>query len=709
MAKLPEDFSLSPDFSFTSYEEWKSAAEKELKGADFEKKLFTRTYEGITLKPIYTREDTKNLDFLLSKPGFPHFIRGVLSCGYLCREWEINQFLSYPSAFETNKALKQDIEKGQNVITIKPDIAFKTASIPSPDSGIGVDGTSIFNLNDFCNLLSGIDITKYPIYIDCGYGGLFALALLEAHIKKENLDPLKVRGGIEIDPYGFAVRYGYLPAEVDTIFDCMKMVTEYCQENLPNLFTININSTHYHNAGATAVQELAFSLATAVDYINMLLDRGLDINTIASRIKFTFGTGPSFFTEIAKLRAARILWNNVIQHYNGSEESSKMFIHSVTSEYNLTLTDPYVNMLRTTTETFSAIIGGANSITTHPFDLKFGLADEFARRIARNTQIILKEEAHLGQVIDPAGGSYYVETLTEQIAQLVWKKFQEIVSNGGMYKLLSDSSVQKELTETNKFRLENYKKRKDVLIGTNLYTNLKEQTPKFKTFNQKKFAVKRIEELTQQRAESDIKSQLEKIKVASQEGVSELLGAIVDALSAGATISEVSSVLRDGKEKRVEIPVLQIVSPADLFFALRQKSLKIKDNTGKPPAVYLIPYGTLAEYKTRADFVKEFFEVGGFNVIYPSGFRTISSVIENTKSFEGKVFVICSSDKTYKEIVPPLTETIKKTYSGTIVILAGYPKEDVDTYRKAGVDNFIYLGDDVYSKLNSILELINIQ
>ncbi|MGB9697694.1 MAG: methylmalonyl-CoA mutase family protein [Ignavibacteria bacterium] len=708
MTKLPENFSVSSDFSSISYEEWKSVAEKELKGADFKKKLFTTTYEGITLKPIYTREDIENLEFLLTKPGFPNFVRGISSCGYLCKEWEINQFLPYPSPRKANEALKQDIEKGQNVITIKPDLAFKTASIPSADSGVGVDGTSIFNLNDFCNLLSGINIIKYPLYIDSGYGGLFALALLAAYIKKGNFDPVKVRGGIEIDPYGFAVHYGYLPAELNIIFDCMKMVTEYCKNNLPNLFTININSTPYHNAGATAIQELAFSLATAVEYINMLLDRGLDIGTIAPRIKFTFGTGPFFFTEIAKLRAARILWNNIIQHYGGSEEDSKMFIHSVTSEYNLTFTDPYVNMLRTTTETFSAIVGGANSITTHPFDLKFGLTDEFGRRIARNTQIILKEEAHLGQVVDPAGGSYYVEALTEEIARLVWKKFQDIVSNGGMYKLLLSSLIQKEVAETNNLRLENYKKRKDVLIGTNLYANLKEQTPEFKTLNYNEFATQRIEELAQHRKQSEIKPQeFEKIKLANQKGVPELIRTMVNALLAGAAISEISSVLRDGKEKKIEFSVLQVVSPANLFFNLRQKSLKIKETTGKLPAVYLIPYGRLSEYKARADFAKEFFEVGGFNVIYPSGFSTISKVIEDSKSFEGKVFVICSDDKTYKEIVPSLTDAIKKVYSGAIVILAGYPKEDVDTYRKSGVDNFIYLGDDVYSKLNSILELIN--
>jgi len=706
MTKLPKDFSLSSDFNSTTYEEWKTVAEKELKGVDFEKKLFTTTYEGITLKPIYTREDLKNLEFLISKPGFPNFVRGTSSCGYLCKEWEINQFLPYPSPKEANEALKQDIEKGQNVITIKPDLTFKTASVPTTESGIGVDGTSIFDLNDFYNLLSGINIIEYPLYIDSGYGGLLALSLLSAYIRKENIDPAKVRGGIEIDPYGFAVQYGYLPTELNTIFDCMKITTEYCKNNLPNLFSININSTHYHNAGATAIQELAYSLATAVEYINMLLDRGLDINTIAPRIKFTFGIGPYFFTEIAKLRAARILWNNIIKHYGGSQDCSKMFIHSVTSEYNLTFTDPYVNMLRTTTETFSAIIGGANSITTHPFDLKFGYADEFSRRIARNTQIILKEEAHLAQVIDPAGGSYYVETLTEQIAQLVWKKFQDILSNGGMYKSLLNSSIQKELMETNNLRLGNYKRRKDVLIGTNLYANVKEQTLEFKTFNKNEFAIQRIRELAQRQEQRKIKPNLEKIRVMIGKGTLDLFNAIIDALLDGATISEISTTIRNRKEKKLEFITLQPLSPADLFFSLRQKSLKIKNTTGKTPSVYLIPYGTLSEYKARADFAKEFFEVGGFNVIYPSGFNSISNIIESAKSFEGKVFVICSDDKTYKEIVPSLTNALKKAYSDAIVILAGYPKDDVDNYRKAGVDNFIYLGDDVYSKLNSILELI---
>jgi methylmalonyl-CoA mutase len=706
MSKLPEKFNLQNDFPETPYEEWKKTAEKDLKGVPFEKKLITKTYEGIDLQPIYTKKDLENTNFLNNKPGFENYLRGTKYAGYTNESRGIKQVLPYPTAEDFNEALRQDLERGQNTVTISLDFASKNGLDPefSKEGEVGLGGVSVNSLTDFCNALLDVDLKKYPIFIDAGFGGFHSILLFGAYLKKQNIDSKYIKGGFEIDPLGYAVTNGNFPVPVEKIFDCISMVTDWTNRNITGFRTLNASGLPYHNAGADAVSELAYTVSTAVEYINQLLERGQKIDEVANKIIFTFGTGSFYFMEVAKLRAARILWSKIIKEYGGNEESQKMLIHSRTSFYNQSLYDPFVNMLRTTTETFSAIVGGADSISSNPFDESFGMPDEFSRRIARNTQIVLKEESHLDAVIDPAGGSYYMEKLTDEVATKAWEVFVEIQNKGGMLSALTEGYPQSEIEKIDAERKKDFAKRKSVLVGTNMYANLKEEKLEFKTPDYKKIYNTRCGQIKKYKSAYDVSGFLKKVKTAFDEKPGELVEAGIDAVLHGATIGEISKTLKSGNEKPFDIKPVKIHRASEIFEELRDKALEYEKKNGFAPKIFLAAMGKLSQHKARVDFSRGFFEVGGFDVLYKKGFDKAEDAIKGAVDSKAKIVTICSTDDTYPELVPVLAKELKEKIKGVKIILAGYPKEFVEQFKKDGVDDFIFLGADVHQILNNLLD-----
>ena len=708
MSKLPDNFNLKNDFPETPYEEWKKTAEKDLKGVPFEKKLITKTYEGIDLQPIYTKEDLKNIEFLENKPGFEYFVRGTKSAGSTLNGWEIKQNLNYPVSEEFNEALKSDLKRGQNAIHISLDYASKNGLDPdfAKAGEVGKDGISICNLDDFSNALADVDLQEYPVYINAGFGGYHSMLLLASYLNKNDIDKNKIKGGFEIDPLGYAVTYGELPVPAEKVFQCIAEVTKWTGKNLPEFKTLNVNVLPYHNAGANSVQELAYALATAVEYINQLLEHGLGIDEIANKIIFTLGLGSFYFMEVAKLRAARLLWAKIISEYGGNEESRKMIIHTQTSYHNQTIYDPYVNMLRTTTETFSAIVGGADSITSNPFDEPFGLADDFSRRMARNTQIVLKEESHLDASIDPAGGSYYIEKLTDDVAKKTWELFVEIQNKGGMLKALLKGFPQAEIEKTDAERKKDLSKRKSVLVGTNMYANLKEEKLEFKKPNYEKIYKQRVEEIKKIKKEHSSKVVMDHIKTTQKERPDELIETCIEAVLRGITIGNISKTLKSGEESPVKFNAVKIHRVSELFEELRDKALEYKSKNGFAPKIFLATMGPVKQHKPRADFSRGFFEVGGFDVIYKKGYDTTDEAISEAVKSRAKIITLCSTDDTYPELVPVLAKGLKEKIKGVKIILAGYPKDFVEKFKQDGIDDFIFLGADVHKILNNLLNTL---
>lgn len=710
--ELPKELNLKTDFKAPSYDDWREKVEKDLKGVPFEKKLITKTYEGIDLQPIYTKNDLENLEFINEMPGEVNFARGKNVSGYLKNGWEICQDIPYPLPEDFNDALLNDLSRGQNSISIPLDEAAKLGlDADNAEIGqVGKNGVSISSLKNFKRALNEINITKYPIHINAGFSSLPILTVFAAYLIDQNIDKKKVRGSITADIISYLVDKGELPVSIDNLINELKLVSEWANEKTPGLKTIGVSGLPYHNAGASAVQELAYTLASGVEYIHKLSDKGLGVNLIAKQMRFTFGVGSFFFMEVAKFRAAKMLWSKITEAFGVDEENRKMTIHARTGMFTQTKFDPYVNMLRTTTEAFSAVVGGIDSLHTNTFDELFGLPDQFSRRIARNTQIILDEESHLTNLIDPAGGSFFVEKLTDEIAKTAWKEFQVIEKKGGILKTLEEGYVQSEIEKVWEARKKDISKRKAVIVGTNMYANIKEEIkqknePDYENIKQKlSESVKKQKEAANK---DKFEKTLSKLKNLYEETSMNSVDAGAEAVLEGATIGEISKTSRSNAGNGITIKKLKQQRAAEFFETLRDKADKIKEKRGSRPKVFLAAMGPIKQYKARADFSQGFFEVGGFEIEYPRGFDSTEDAVEAANNSKADVVVICSTDETYPELVPPIAKEIKEKNENVTVVLAGYPKEQIEEHKKSGVNEFIYLGCDAFELIEKLLTKIS--
>lgn len=695
--KLKKELKLKEDFTPPSYEEWKAKAEADLKGAPFEKKLLTKTYEGITLKPLYTKKDISNLPFVNSTPGFSKYARGSKAAGYISDHWQIAQSIPYGLAEDFNSAVKDDLARGLTTVLLPLDKAtrFNLDADYARVGEVGKDGVSISAYKSLSRALSGIELEKYPLYIEAGFSSLPIMLLFHSVLKNENRDFGKLKGGITSDPVEFLMEYGELPVALENIYDEIAETVNITMENNPLFKTIGVSTYYLNNSGASAVQEIAVALSAAVEYINALTERGIEVQTIVDQMKFKFGVGAFYFMEVAKLRAFKMLWNVVLNEYNADSEA---FIHAKTTRFNQTKYDPYVNMLRTTTEAFSAVLGGVDILETNPFDEILGEPEEFGRRIARNTQIILSEESHLDKLIDPAGGSFYVESLTNEVAEKSWNLFKIIESEGGIIEALKNGFLQSELRNLVEKRKADISKRKSVLVGTNKYANPKETKLEKHPVDYEAIYKKRADYLRKFRTGEENGTHQEvlaKLQQLVDYKSGSLLDIAVDAYLCGATLGEVARALRITAGDGIKIEAFSEERLAEHFEKLRELAEEIAAKRGDNPKVFLVNMGELKQHKARADFSREFFEVGGFEVIYPAGFAGTNDAVKSALNSNADVAVICSTDDTYPQLVEPITKGIKAA-DKMKVVLAGYPKDQMDIYKQAGVDEFIYSGANAY-------------
>lgn len=706
--RLEKDLNLKETFPPISYEEWKKIVEEELAGVPFEKKLHTRTYEGIEFKPLYIRQDLESLKIFEQYPGFADFVRNTKVSGYYPKGWEINQDITEPLAEEFNSALARDLERGQNSISFRLDKASKLCldADYADENLIGEGGVNISAIFSISRAFNKIDLKKYPIHIDAGFSNLPFIALFSAYLEKNNYNFSDIQGSVLADPLGFLAENGELPIGLKECYDEISLVLKYIEASNSPLRCLGVSSYNYNSAGANAVQELAFAFATAIDYFDAMTERGFSPSELVPRFQFEFGVGPYFFLEIAKLRAARYLWSLLLEQYGVSAELRKIYVRARCSKFNQTKFDPYVNMLRTTTETFSAVLGGADAVCSNPFDECLGLSNEFSRRIARNIQIILKEEAHMDHVIDPAGGSYFVETLTEKIAEQSLDLMKRIEEQGGMFNALKKNYIQSSIAEVVSLKIGDFNKRKSVLVGVNMYANPKEKLLDVRQIDKKKIKQIRSEFLQKLRVSGDAKKDafvLENIeKMTASTGIEKIIYGKKAFLN-GATIMEVAKALRAGIESNEKIQKIEIKRLAEDYEKMRIACLNLKDKDVNSTKIFLVNMGPLKQHKARADFSRGFFETAGFEIIYPEGFKTTQEAIDAAIESKANIFVICSTDETYPELVPPIVKGIKDKNNKAIVILAGYPKDQVETHKASGIDDFIYLGCDAYSFLKNLL------
>ncbi len=691
---------LLSDFEKPSYEEWREAATAALKGASFEKRLLTDTPEGITLQPIFNKADTEGIAHMGSVPGAAPFVRGSRAEPGPGEPWEVCQSVSRATPREVNDVLLGEIERGCTGVNLVLDAAARRGVDPDgADEGeVGKGGVSMATAADLGACLEGVDVAGLPLTVNCGDAVLPFVALLGAHMKKTGKNPADLSGTIGSDPLGVLAERGSLSVPLEHAFVEMCTLTKWAVDNAPGLRTVVVRTHPYHNAGAGAVDELGFAIATGAQYMRVLVASGIPVNDAARQMSMEFSVGSRFFMEIAKLRAARLLWSRVVEAFGGDEENGRTHIHVRTSSRNQTKYDPWVNMLRTTTETFCAAVAGAESIDASPFDEAVREADEFSARIARNTQVILREEANLGRVVDPAGGSWYVEWLTDQLARKSWDLFREIEKKGGMSAALQGGFPQSICEKGALERTGKLAVRSEILVGTNMYPNLGEQKLDPRGPDHRALHASRSAEVAAARTG---------LSVALEAGSQKAMDAAITAAKDGATLGEIAQAWRSGAGAVVK--PLRMFRSAQMFEKLRERSENHERETGARPKVFLANMGPIPQHKSRADFTRGFFEVAGFDVIGNDGFDDPGAAADATVDSGAPIAVICSTDPTYPELVPPFVRKLREKAPGVIIVLAGYPQKQIDSHRETGVDEFIHLRADNHGMLSAFLDKIGVR
>jgi methylmalonyl-CoA mutase len=682
--------------------DWRKAAEETLKGAPFEKKLISKTPEEIDIQPIYDGSAPDN-----APPGFAQFVRGSNAAP---RAWEIAQEIPFggPKAF--NEALRNDMERGQTAVNVMPDRATRRGLDPDVATAgeVGLCGLSLATTHDFERALGGIDLDKTPVHIEPGSSALPVLALFAAFARGKGKDLAALHGSLDFDPLAELLAEGTLPYSAVMAFDRMAQITKWAAQHAPNFRTIGVHAHTWHDAGGSAVQELAFALSTAVEYLRQLELHEVGINDAASRMRFSFSVGSDFFMGIAKLRAARLLWAKLVAACGGSTDAQRMHIHARTALVNRSKLDPYVNMLRATTEAFAAVAGGCESLHVGAFDEVIRPPDEFSRRIARNTQIILRDECSFHRVIDPAGGSPFVETLTQQLAEKAWALLQEVEARGGMQKALEGGFPQEQVNATFAKRADAIAHRRETLVGVNQYADPTEKPLVSGDFKAAELQKKRAAQIADYRtspghiAETAVLMKLGNILESQPSDVVDLA---IDAAAHGATLGEIARTLRASSGPSPTITPLPVRRLSEPFEQLRAAA----GRNGEKPKVFLANMGPLSQHKARADFSIGFFRAGGFDILDNRGFPDAEKAAEAAIASGAGVVVICSTDDTYPDLVPPLTKAIKAAKPGTHIILAGYPKEHIEAFKQAGVDEFIHIRANCHAVLAGALTKVGVK
>jgi methylmalonyl-CoA mutase len=615
---------LFDEFPPVSTQEWEDKIKADLKGADYEKKLVWRTIEGFSVRTYYRAEHLKNLKHLKYVPGEFPYVRGnkVKS-----NEWYIRQNMDATDAGKANK-------KALNVLMRGVD-------------SIGFDLTLMeeFSDYDFKSLLKDICLKSIELNIMGALAAQPFVDFLKNKIKTENIDATQIKGSVCFDPLAHLSLRGNFCKTQDEVFETAKELVEKTKD-LPAFRTIGVNGEMFNNSGASIVQELGFALSMGNQYLSILTEKGLDVDTIAQNIKFNFGVSTNYFMEIAKFRAARMLWAKIVEAYEPkNKEVAKMNIHAVTSKWNQTIYDPYVNMLRGTTESMSAILSGIDSLTVTPYDVPFEKPTDFAERIARNTQIILKEESYFDKVVDPAGGSYYIENLTASIAEHAWNLFKDTENQGGYIEAFKAGFIQEKVNETANKRNHNIASRKEVILGVNQYPN-----------------------------------------------ASEKMDAKYDA---GTIITQVHK-----RDDAIAEP-LKPYRGAEEIELLRLKT----DQSAKTPKVFLLTIGNPAMRKARAGFASGFFACAGFDIIDNLGFDSVEEGVQAAVKQKSDIVVVCSSDDEYPEVAPAVFEQIGNK---AITVVAGYPA-CVDDLKAKGIKHFIHIKSNLLETLKGFQKELGIE
>ena len=693
-------------FPMPTHEQWVAEVEKALKGAPFDKRMYTKTYEGVTLRPIYSRRDWPPEGDPSGFPASMPFTRGGRAAGNRVANWDVRQSYAYPDPAQANDIILGELSRGVASLHIVFDqaaMAGLDADQPGADRLAGAGGTMIYCVDDLDRLLTGVYLDLLTVSLDAGAQFVPAAAMLQALWNRRGIAADAAKGAFNADPLGTLARTGSLPVSRNAALAQLADLARHTAAASPNVTPVGVDTSPYHDAGATESQDLAISMATALAYVKAMTASGLGIDAACRQILFTYSLPCDQFLAICKLRAARKMWARVAEACGASEPARAMRLNTVTAWRMMSKRDPWVNMLRTTVACFSGAVGGADSITIRPFDATLGLPDELGRRVARNTHVILGEESNLAKVIDPAGGSWYVESRTDDLAKLAWSEFQAIEQAGGIVAALQDGSLAKKIADAYAERERALAKRHDPITGVSEFPNVLEtplQLEQPDVSGAYRAAADRLK-TTRGGNGGAVSRALDALKSANPGTIAE---AALAAVSAGATLGQIAQALGGSETKIEPLPKHRY---AERFEELRDASDDYMRKSGARPKIFLANLGPIAKHTARATFAKNFFEVGGIEAIGNAGFKDAASCVAGFRESGARIAILCSADPIYEQMAEPVAQALRAA-GCEYLFLAGAPGDKKDAYTAAGIDDFIFMGGDVLQTSRSTLARLGV-
>jgi methylmalonyl-CoA mutase len=696
--------------------DWLDLATKENKGkapSDWQ------TDEGIAVKPLYTKADLEGMGHLENLPGFSPFVRGPKATMYTGRPWTIRQYAGFSTAEESNRFYRKALAAGQQGVSVAFDLATHRgydSDHPRVTGDVGKAGVAIDSVEDMKILFDGIPLKDISVSMTMNGAVIPILASFIVAGEEQGCTRAALSGTIQNDILKeFMVRNTYIyPPEPS--MRIVADIIEYTAKEMPKFNSISISGYHMQEAGATLVQELAYTLADGREYVRAAIAKGMDVDAFAGRLSFFFAIGMNFFMEAAKLRAARLLWARIMKDFGASERSQMLRTHCQTSGVSLQEQDPYNNVVRTAFEAMSAVLGGTQSLHTNSFDEAIALPTEFSARIARNTQLILQHETGVTKVVDPLAGSYYVESLTQQLADEAWKLMEEVESIGGMTKAVEDGLPKRRIEEAATRKQAGIDKGDTVIVGVNKYRLETEDDIDILQIDNtavRKSQIERLERTRKQRDPKACEAALKALENVAESGKGNILEAAVVAARARASVGEISDALEKAFARHKAVPNVVSGVYAEAYGddpeynTLVQRLTDFAKNLGEKPRLMVAKLGQDGHDRGAKVIASAFGDIG-YEVIAGELFETPAEAAQSAINHKVHVIGASSLAAGHKTLLPELVAELKKRGAENIVVITGgvIPRQDYDYLKERGVAAIFGPGTNVLEAARGVLDLI---
>lgn len=703
-----------------TYEEWQALATKQMKGLTPEE-MEWHTPEGVPIKVLYTQDDVKDLEYTNTFPGMAPYVRGPMATMYAGRPWTIRQYAGFSTAEESNAFYRKNLAAGAQGVSVAFDLATHRgydSDHPRVTGDVGKAGVAIDSVEDMKILFDGIPLDKVSVSMTMNGAVLPILANYIVAAEEQGVSQDKLSGTIQNDILKeFMVRNTYIYPPSPS----MKIIGDiiaYTSGNMPKFNSISISGYHIQEAGADAALELAYTLSDGREYVRTAINAGLDVDKFAPRLSFFWGISMNFYMEIAKLRAGRLLWNRIMAEFNPTNPKSSMLrTHSQTSGWSLTEQDPYNNVVRTTIEALAAVFGGTQSLHTNALDEAVALPTEFSARIARNTQIIVQEETGITQVADPWGGSYMMESLTQQIADKAWALIEEIEEKGGMAKAIEQGLPKLRIEESAAKKQARIDRGEDVIVGVNKYQLDKEDDLDILEVDNvavRESQIARLKDIRSKRDNAAVEQALTDITTSAKNGEGNLLDLAVKAARLRATVGEISDAMeKEFGRYQAEAKTISGVYGAPYeddadWQAIKSDIESFEGQHGRRPRMLVCKMGQDGHDRGAKVIATAFADVG-FDIDLSPMFSTPEEVAKQAIENDVHVVGVSSQAAGHKTLVPALIEELKKQGADDIIVVAGgvIPKQDYEYLWDAGVKGIFGPGTKIPVSARSVLDAIN--